>query len=671
MRQFEEAVAREVEEGNVAGMAHLSVGQEGVAAGVGAALRPGDFISGTHRAHGHCLARGADPRAMMAEIFGKETGLCRGRGGSLHVVDASLGIIGANGIVGAQNLLAVGAALSAKIRQSGQVSVSFLGDASTNIGFFHEAMNLAALWSLPVLFVCENNGYGVSTPQERHTRVRRLADRVQAYAMPAQTVAGDDPAAVYQAAREAVELARRGEGPTFLEVITHRWRGHYEGDLDDYRTRQQKAAERAIDPIINLERELKEAGLISDEEARRMAKEARAMVLEALQFARSSPEPDPAELLRDVYAPEPPELVMGPTTNSRSSSNASSLSADPDGPAAPATPETSTERWVTMSEAIREALREEMQRDPRVILLGEDIGMGFFGVTTGLLEEFGSERVRDTPISENAIAGSAVGAAMTGLRPVAEIMFEDFLTACFDPVVNQAAKLRYMSGGQYQVPLVLRTPGGAGLAFAAQHSQSLEALFMHIPGLLVAVPSTPADAKGLMKSAIRSNNPVLFFEHKLLYFTDGPISPGDHVLPFGVAEVKRPGRDATVVAILAMVPLTLEAASELAEEEGIDVEVLDPRTLVPLDQEAILTSVARTGRVLVVEEGCRTGGVGAEIAALVSERAFTQLKAPVQRLAAPDVPIPFSKVLENATIPDKDRIKEAIRHLVQGTGHPA
>ncbi len=334
----------------------------------------------------------------------------------------------------------------------------------------------------------------------------------------------------------------------------------------------------------------------------------------------------------------------------------------------------------TFSQALRQALIEEMQRDDSVVLLGEDIGVlgGAYTVTSGLLEMFGEQRVRDTPISETAIVGAAIGAAMTGLRPVAEIQFNDFLACAMDQVCNQAAKLRFMMGGQIKIPIVIRAPIGA-VGRAAQHSQSLEAWFMHTPGLKVVLPSTPYDAKGLLKTAIRDDNPVMFFEHKLLY---GSRSPGgkaasavgslseafrsapddDYTVPFGVADIKREGKDATVVATGYMVHLALQAAREL-EKEGIDVEVLDPRTLVPLDKETIFRSVRKTSRLVIVSEDVLTCGVAAEISALVAEYAIDALDAPIRRISVPDTPIPFAPVMERAVIPQLHQITRAIREL--------
>jgi pyruvate/2-oxoglutarate/acetoin dehydrogenase E1 component len=323
-------------------------------------------------------------------------------------------------------------------------------------------------------------------------------------------------------------------------------------------------------------------------------------------------------------------------------------------------------REITYSEAIREALRQEMLRDDRVFIIGEDVGVygGAFGVTLGLVEEFGEERVIDTPISELGIAGAITGAALTGMRPVGEIMFMDFITLASEQVVNQAAKIRFMFGGKAAVPFVLRTPAGSGTGAAAQHSQSLENWFVHIPGLKVVMPSTPYDVKGLLIASIHDDNPVIFIEHKLLYRTKGPVPEEPYTIPLSVAEVKREGHDLTIVATSVMVTRALDAAEQLAQE-GIEVEVVDPRTLKPLDEEMIVRSVMKTGRALIVHEACKTGGYGAELAAVIAgSEAFDYLEAPIKRLAGRDIPIPYNRYLEYHTVPQVENIVEASRELI-------
>jgi len=318
-------------------------------------------------------------------------------------------------------------------------------------------------------------------------------------------------------------------------------------------------------------------------------------------------------------------------------------------------------REITFGQALREALREEMLRDERVFLMGEDIGVfgGAFKVTQGLLDEFGEERVRDTPISEAAIAGIGVGAAMSGMHPVIEIMFGDFMTIAMDQIVNHAAKMHYMTGGKAKVPLTIRTTMGAGRSSAATHSQSLHAWFCHIPGLKVVIPSTPYDAKGLLKTAIRDENPVVIFEDKMIYNLKGPVPQEEYLIPFGEADIKREGRDATVVATSSMVHVAMKAAEELSKQ-GVELEVIDPRTLVPLDAEALCDSAAKTGHVVIVDEGHRQYGATAELACVIVEGAFDYLDAPVKRVGAMDVPIPFTPALEFPTIPDEEDVMNAV-----------
>jgi acetoin:2,6-dichlorophenolindophenol oxidoreductase subunit beta len=325
---------------------------------------------------------------------------------------------------------------------------------------------------------------------------------------------------------------------------------------------------------------------------------------------------------------------------------------------------------ITYRDAITEALYEEMERDPRVFLMGEDLrvffGGGPLGVTPSekFLKRFGPERVRDTPISEASFIGAGVGAAITGMKPVVELMFVDFAGVCFDQLTNNAGKLRYISGGQYSIPLVIRTTIGAGASFGAVHSQALYSLFAHSPGLKIVVPSTPADAKGLLKTAIRDKDPVIFFEHRGLYNVKGDVPVVEYTIPFGVADVKRKGKDVTVVAISAMVDRALEAAEVLQKESGIDIEVVDPRTLVPLDEKTILDSVAKTGRLVVVDEDYERCGMASEIAAIVAGKGFTSLKAPIRTIATPTVPIPYSRELERSILPNAAKISAAAREVV-------
>ncbi|MEM3085841.1 MAG: dehydrogenase E1 component subunit alpha/beta [Halobacteria archaeon] len=641
IRRFEEKTKAEYMKGTMYGWYHSCIGQEAVAAGVCAVLEKDDWATTTHRADGHCVAKGADLKKLIAEAFGREGGTFKGRGGQDHFGAPEVNIPVALGIVGSPTLQAAGLALACKREKNGRAVACFTGDDATNIGFFHEAANLASLWDLPVVFVCENNGYGWTTPQQKHTKLKRLADRAAAYAMPGVTVDGNDAVAVWSAAKEAFERARSGGGPTFLECLTTRWEPHAIGDPDTYRTREQKAELRKNDPIQRLREKLGRGGVVTSEAVEAMTAEADRALDEAIAWAKASPEPKVEDLTEYVYAPEPPEVLEGK-------------------------PPPKEAKWSNMAvnAAIRTTLEEEMAKDPRVFLLGEDVSNSIFETAKGLAEKF-PEQVLDTPISESAIAGAAMGAALAGQRPVAEIMFQDFMFVAMDMIFNAIPKMRYMSGGAHKVPLVIRSPGGAGLNSGAQHSQSIEALFMHAPGLRVVCASNAYDAKGLLRASLLSPNPVLFFEHKILYLSMGKVPQADYVVPFGVADVKRAGKDVTVVAVLGMVPVALKAADQLAKE-GIECEVIDPRTLNPLDMETILASVRKTGRLVTVEEGCFTGGIGAEIAARVAERGLELLKAPPARVAAPDSPVPYSRPLERAFVPKAERVAEAVRGVVTG-----
>lgn len=638
IRAFDLKVAELFQAGEVKGTAHSYVGEEAIAAGVCANLREDDYIASYHRGHGHCLAKGARMDLMMAELMGRDTGYCRGLGGSMHIADLSLGILGANGIVGAGMPLATGAALAAKLRGKGQVVIAFFGDGASNQGVFHESMNLASVWKLPVIFVCENNQYALSTSYKQACSVPNIADRAPAYSVPGVTIDGNDVAEVYRVVQEAVERARAGEGPTLVEALTYRWGQHsMRANLRDPRPKEEyELWVNGRDPIKRTEAELA-ALKVGKKRLAEIEAEVEAEINRAVEFGRQSPEAKVEAMKAAVYVPH--------------------VSFQEPGTAG-------VTRQLSFTEALNEALAQEMERDPTVFVMGEDIGAtgGIFQVTKGLIEKFGPERVRDTPISEATFVGCGVGAAAAGFRPVVEIQIFDFVALTMDMLVNQAAKLRYMLGGKDKVPLVVRGPQGGGIRMAAQHSQSLEAWFTHVPGLVVVAPSTPYDAKGLLVASIRDDNPVIFLEAKLLYVAggSGPVPEQLYAIPIGKGDVKRPGKDVTVVATMAMVPRALQAAQQL-EKEGISVEVIDPRTLRPLDEELILESVKKTNRLVIAHEAPLTGGWGAEVAALVVEKAFDWLDAPIQRVGALDVPIPYNDELERLVIPSQDRIIDAIR----------
>lgn len=641
VRRFDERVIELFNSGIVKGTAHSCVGQEAIAVGACAALAESDYIVSHHRGHGHCIAKGADMTRMMAELMGRATGYCGGLGGSMHIAALDKGILGANGIVGAGIGLGSGAALSAQMRRSGQVALAFFGDGGANEGIFHEAFNMAALWKLPIVYFCENNQYGLSTPMAASTSIDRLSKRAAAYGMPGETIDGNDVVAVYDAVAKAVARARAGDGPSFIEAITWRWGDHsMRANLPKYRTDSDEAEWQAKDAILRAGARLAERQVLPARIAA-LLDEANVEIEAAIEEAKAAPQPTIEALLPAVSAPH-------------------AVVASEPGPAA------LDAREISYVEAIREAMDQEMGRDDSVFVIGEDVGKigGIFACTRGLIDKYGPERLRDTPISENAISTFAVGAAATGMRPIVEIQIFDFVTLMMDSIVNQAAKFRYMLGGVPKMPVVFRGPQGGGIRLAAQHSQSLEAWFCHVPGLVVMAPSTPYDAKGLLTAAIRDDNPVVFLEHKLLYVhSKGPVPAEPYAIPIGRADIKRAGSDVTVVATMAMVAPAIAAARELARE-GIEIEVIDPRTLRPLDTETILESVRKTHRLVVVHEGWTKWGFGAEVAAMVMEEAFDWLDAPVTRIGMRDVPMPYNDMLERAVIPSQAEIAAACRAVL-------
>jgi 2-oxoisovalerate dehydrogenase E1 component len=637
IRRFDEKVAELFQQGVVKGTAHSYVGQEAVAAGACACLRADDYIVSNHRGHGHTIAKGARMDRMMAELMGRETGYCRGLGGSMHIAALDLNILGCNGIVAAGVPIGAGAALAAKLQGTDRVALTFFGDGGANQGVVHETMNLAAVWKLPFVFLCENNKYALST-DTRRTTAGEIARRAAGYDMPHAQVDGNDVVAVYEAVRDAVARARRGEGPTFVEAVTYRWGGHsMRANLPDYRTKEEEREWIERDPIARFGRHVVERKVLGAMRLKELEQGVEVELDRAVRFGMEGAEPTVELMEASVYAPH----------------------------ARPEEPRSRGSRQLALNEALNEALHQEMARDSRVFVMGEDVGLigGIFQCTRGLRDKFGEDRVRDTPISEATFVGAGVGAAVAGLRPVVEIQIWDFIAMTMDQVVNQAAKFRYMLGGTPTVPLVIRGPQGGGIRLAAQHSQSLEAWFTHVPGLVVIAPSTPYDAKGLLTAAIRDDNPVIFLEHKALYPVKGEVPEEPYAIPIGKADVKRAGSDVTVVATLAMVSRALQAAAEL-EKDGVSVEVIDPRTLTPLDEAAILASVGKTHRLVIAHEAVKRGGFGAEVAAIVSEQALDELDAPIVRVAARPVPMPYNDNLERATIPSKDDIAAAIRSVL-------
>ncbi len=677
------------------GATHLSIGQEAVAVGTMAALRGDDYITSTHRGHGHSIAKGAYallrmtpeqladwmgedhagqtredllPRALqlhlmktMAELLGREDGYCRGRGGGMHIADFNTNHLGANAIVGGSLGIATGAGLAVQQLDRDQVVCCLFGDGATNNGIFHESLNFATMsqfpHGLPVIYLIENNHYGMTGQQRGEVcGIDYLARRGAAYNhdnMHAEVVNGMDVLAVWDAVSRAAELCRTGQGPVLLECLTYRYLGHSLSDQRiKYRTADEEAAWRACDAIDCYQRQLIEAGALTESEPAELRSAVDSRIRQALDAALESPEPSPSSITEGLFADTTSDDISPDLATPELLRPLRRYRRDGQG-------------RIMYRHAVCEALGEEMLRDRRVVLYGEDVADygGAFQVTVGLIESLGRGRVFNAPISEAAIVGVAVGASMCGLRPVAEIMYIDFMPLTMDQTANQAAKTRYMFGGKAKLPLVVRTTIGGGKGYAGQHSQSLEAMLTQVPGLKVIAPSTPYDAKGLLKSAIRDDNPVIFIEHQLLYTEKGVVPEEEYTLPIGQAAVRREGTDITIVAYLKMAHVAEEAADLLARD-GISAEVIDPRTLIPLDIETIVASVRKTGRLLVVCQAPKTGCFGEHIAYRAQEIAFSSLKGPARIVAAYDIPPPMAHTLESENLPTPEKVAAAAKELV-------
>jgi len=644
IRQTEEELARCHQRGLVLGACHTYVGEEAIASGVCAHLTEHDVVFSTHRGHGHALAKGAHPRELMAELFGRETGLSRGRGGSMHLFSPEIGMMGTSGIVGPCILQACGGGYSFKLMKLPHVAVAFFGDGASNNGAFHEGLNMASIWKLPVLFVCENNQFATEVPNAYAAGNPSVGHRGASYGMPGFELDGNDVLEIYRVAGEAIARARAGAGPTLIECKTYRTRAHAEGMGDfTYRTREDVEAWKKKCPIGRLKGGSGQWGVgsgreVVDEQFDAIDREVAALVKESRDFAESSPWPDPQTATRHVYN----EAPSHPTAHS---------------PLPTAIK--------TYSQATHEALSEEMAKNPRIFVMGEGIGVrgGNFKTTDGLFQKYGAERLCDTPICERGFVGLACGAAMTGARPIIDFMFADFVLDSVGEIVNQIAKMQYMSSGRLKMPVLLRGCIGIGHSAATHHSGSYYAMYAQVPGLRVVVPSMPADAKGLLKRALNCEDPVLFLEHREILQVKGPVPDGEYEIEFGKASVVREGRDVTVVALARMVHLTLGVCDEL-EREGISVEIVDPRTVSPLDTETILQSVAKTGRLLIVDEPPAPCGFAAEIAARIVAEGFDSLDAPIRRLTGAFCPTPYSPPLEATMIPQPKQIADAIRTLM-------
>jgi len=656
IRRTEELLVKFYATGKLYGGVHTYIGEEAVASGVCAHLRADDTVFSTHRGHGHALAKGVPPRELLAEVMGRATGCSGGRGGSMHLFKPEVGFMGSSGIVGPCITLAAGGGYSAMLLKTDRVSVAFFGDGASNNGAFHEGLNLATAWKLPAIFVCENNLYATEVPLTKATGNTNIAARAAAYGLPGLAVDGNDVLAVYQAAGEAVARARAGGGPTLIECRTYRTRAHAEGMRDaGYRTQEEIATWKERDPIKLFRAKMLADGSATEADLAALDTEIKALAEEAGKFAETSPMPDPATVSEHVFAGNWTARAAGVETGSWTADQPASSNQLP----------AASFRDMTFVDAAREGLAEEMARDARIFVVGEGIGPrgGNFNTTLGLYDLYGEERLRDSPISERGFTNLCTGAAATGTRPIVDFMFIDFLADAFGDMFNQMCKLQWMSSGRLKMPIVVRGCVGAAPSNAAHHSGNYYPFFMHIPGFRVVMPSTPADAKGLLKTALRSDDPVLFLEHKNLLALKGPVPDGEYLIPFGQAAIRRTGSDLTMVGIGFTVKQALDAAEQLAAE-GISAEVIDPRTLAPLDIDTILASVHKTGRLLVVDEDFAPCGVGAEIATQVMERAFDDLDAPVRRVNGLFAPAPYSPPLYEPMVPSVKGIVQAVRELL-------
>jgi 2-oxoisovalerate dehydrogenase E1 component len=640
IRRCEEQLAKSHQRGLIHGACHTYVGQEAIATGVCAHLRTDDAVFSTHRGHGHALAKGMPPEELIAELYGRATGCSRGRGGSMHLFSPEIGMMGTSGIVGPCILQAAGAGYSFKLLKTQGVGVAFFGDGAVNNGAFHEGLNLASIWRLPVLFVCENNQFATEVPFNYAAGNPTVASRAASYGMPGVDLDGNDVFAIHAAAESAVARARRGEGPTLLECRTYRTRAHAEGMGDfTYRTREEVEEWKARCPIRRFREQLLTAKIAGERELANIEADVERVVELAHVAAEKAPWPDPNTVATHIYAE--PKRVASTTPHTGSS-----------------------RREITFMQATLEALAHEMANSRKIFVLGEGIGQrgGNFRTTAGLYDLYGPERLCDTPIAERGFVGLAGGAAMTGSRPVVDFMFADFVLDGVGEIINQIAKMQYMSAGRLKMPILLRGCIGIGHSAATHHSGNYYPMFAHIPGLRVVVPSTPYDAKGLLHHALRCDDPVLFLEHRELLSVKGEVPEGDYEIPFGQAVVVREGKDITVVALSIMVHRSLKA-SEILANEGISVELIDPRTVAPLDVETIARSIQKTGRLLIVDEAFGPFGIGAEIAAQIADHNFDDLDAPIRRLNGIHTPTPYSPPLENAVVPNVDAIVQAIRNL--------
>lgn len=648
---------REVDKGIQAGLSSGKfmftywpmTGQEAIPASIAPLVTKDDYMVTIYRGIHDQVAKGVPLKGLFAEALGRVGGVNKGKGGSPHISDPASGSMVTTAIVGAGAPIANGLALASKMRGTRAVTIVNFGDGATSIGAIHEAMNLAGAWKLPVIFLCQNNQIGEYTPIPDYTAGENFHCRADALGFKGVKLDGNDPVAFHNGMKSIIEDVRSGKGPVFVEAVTLRLGPHAGVGWSHLLKGDALAAAKEAWPVPATRKLLLEKGICTEEELAAIDNAASAEVQEAIEWALGSEVTGEDEMLLDVYGD--PGVV--PRRGQRDKRAAEA-------------PHTGETRQMAMFEAVQDALDLAMQLDDGVFCLGEDIGDdpgGVFKCFKGMQSKWG-ERIRPTPIAEQAIIGAATGAALLGMRPVAEIMFADFVGVCMDQITNHAAKQRYMSGATTHVPMTVRMIAGGGIGgFGAQHSQSTEAMLLHNPGLKIVYPSTPTEAKGLLLSCIFDEDPCIQFESMMLtYALKEEVPVGDYRIPLGVAKVKREGTDVTLITYGWQVMQCLKAAEELAKE-GISAEVIDLRTLLPLDYDRILTSVEKTGRALVVHAATEFCGLGSEIASTINEALFHKLKAPASRFGAAYAPIAYSRIIETAQIPHAGTIAARVREL--------
>ena len=620
------------------------IGQEAISVGAARALsrvpgpggeEPGEYLFTMHRNLGVFTTRGVPLERLFAQWQGKPGGFTQARDRSFHFGSQEHKIVGMISHLGPQLSLAAGVALRHKLLGEPKVSLAFTGDGGTSEGDFHEALNIAAVWKLPVIFVVENNGYGLSTPTNEQYACEKLSDRGVGYGMRSLTIDGNNVLEVYTQLDRLAEELRANPEPVLVECETFRVRGHEEASGVKYVPAGEIEAWKERDPVERFADYLLGKGLLTEAADKQLKKRIKGEIEEGLKAADALPAAT-GDVERELAAMYHPFTAPAPAPNSPT-------------------------RDLRMIDAISDGLRWSMRRHDDLVLMGQDIADygGVFKITDGFLAEFGADRIRNTPLCESGVIGVGLGLSIAGGKAMVEMQFGDFVTCGFNQIVNNLAKLHYRWGQHADV--TIRLPIGGGVGAGPFHSQTMEAWFTSVPGLKIAYPSTPADAKGLLMTALADPNPVLFFEHKALYRSlSGPVPEGDHFVEYGKARLVRPGERATVITY----GMGVHWATKTVEELGLDVEIIDLRTLAPLDYEAIRASVQKTSRVLILHEASLTGGFGGELAAWVGEHCFEDLDAPVRRLAALDTPVPFAGALETDYLPEA-RLRRALDELLR------